>query len=279
MSKETDIALKHLLFEILNNIESDDVLANTSLRPNGSTRRSVAASIRKARKLIARLSIEEEMKNIGGQKYKNTFIKDVRSAKNVRETGRRRVDGSSTPENEWGGFELLSYFLEKYYNKVGSDFPLETPGVVYKKFKTSSNEWITLSTRGLSVMWKILKIFGSPEVSKEYIDWWFNTSMTDRYVSWGWLCSPSSISIFQSQRVKTNKTLDSTAGVIKKDKPLPESFITWVRKNDPDAFNYASSIKTFKQLKYIYNAWASKLNETDHPVVIMLHKAIEDGIL
>ena len=269
MSKETDLALKNLIVEIINNLEPDDIIANAGLKPNGTSRRSALSSIDKIKTLLGVVSAEVDALGAGGIAYKNTFIKDVYSVTDMRMHGRKSKTGELTPLADWGQYELLSYFLELYYGRMGSEFPLDTPGVKYLQFVKTKNKWVPKVTRGLSTMGGIIKILGGIEQAKAYIDWWFTASFSNRPVSWGWLSSSNMIAMFHGQVAAVATRV--TTGV--KDSPLPEDFIEFA-DSIPDIKKYVSVMKTQKQLKYTYNAWASRMEDLAHPVVKLLSEAV-----
>jgi len=277
MSKETDVALKNLLIEVLDNLEAGDVLANANLKPSGANKRSVSSSIKRAKKILGALSVEAEVSAVGGIPYKGSFIKDVKSVTEVRQKGRSTKDGTQTPLEDWGGYELLSYFFELYYGRTGKEFPLECPGVIYQKFVKSKGQWEGKVTRGLSVMTRLMKVLGSADQVKAYIDWWFTTSFSNKAISWGWLASATMIATFQSH-IATS-TVRHQNPLVTKDMPLPADFVKWVDDNVPDANKYVSVLKTHKQLKYVYNAWSSRMCDESHPIIRILREAVSRGLI
>ena len=274
MSKETDLALKNLIVEILNNLEPDDILINAGFKPNGTHRRSASASMNKVKNLLGVVSAEAEALGSDGVAYKKTFIKDISSVEDVRTKGRTNAEGVKTPLEAWKQYELLSYFFELYYSRMGSDFPLETPGVKYLQFVKSSNKWVPKVTRGLATMSLIIKTLGGIEQAKAYIDWWFTASFSNRPVSWGWLASSNMISMFQGRLAAV--AIRSQESI--KDSPLPEDFVSFAEQI-PDLKKYVSVVKTHKQLKYTYNAWAGRMEDQGHPVIKLLTEAVARGLI
>ena len=275
MSKETDVALKNLLMEILGNIETDDILTNAGIKPSGTSRRSATASLKKMKGILGALSAEVEAAASGGIPYKNTFIRELRDVNDVRLNGRKSKDGVYTPLDEWGVYELLSYFFELYYNRTGREFPLETPAVTYQQYIKAKGKWGQKVTRGLSVMSRLIKVLDGAYQVKAYLDWWFMTSFSGKPISWGWLASATMIAMFQSNLAMASARQGKPSG---KDTPLPEDFVEWVEEIE-GIHKYVSLVKTFKQLMYLYNAWKSKMGDAQNPVVKMLNEAVARGLI
>lgn len=274
MSKETDVALKNLLIEILDNIEPNDVLLNAGLESTAALKRSTASSIKKVKTLLGSLSAEAEAAAAGGTPYKNTFLKDVKSVTDVRMNGRKSKDGVPTPMTDWGGYELLSYFFDLYYSRTGKEYPLECPGVTYMKYVKAKNKWEQHVTRGLAVMSRLIKALDGADQVKAYIDWWFMTSFAGKPITWGWLASATMIATFTAHLA----TMTTRNTSLVKDSPLPADFVDWLEKI-PNIHAYVGAVKTQKQLKYVYNAWRTKMCEETHPVITMLREAMSRGLL
>jgi hypothetical protein len=278
MSKETDTALKNLIVEILDNLTTDDVLANAGINPNGRTRKSADSSLRKMKAKMGAVSAELDAIAQGGRPYKKTYIKDIRTVEDMRINGRQSKEGIITPIHEWGCFELLSYFLELYYKRTGHEFPIDEPGITYSIFVKASGQWEKHLSRGLSVMTRIVKAFGGAEQAIGYINWWFTASFNNKSVSWGWLANAGMIADYESYL--SAPKINVSSAPIAPDSPLPEDFVEWV-STVPEFQNYTSGLKTLKQLKYIYNAWEDKLSDdsSDHPVLVVLREAVKRKLI
>jgi hypothetical protein len=282
MSKQLDSAVKHLTLEILENVTPEDVLKTAGIENNKVNVTMAKRAITRFRKQIIDSANADAIETDPSvTKFKNFYIKDVRSVTDVRKNGRVRVatDGSLTPINEWGHFELLSYFLELYYNRTGKEYPIETPGVVYRKFAKNKGKWEVKSTRGLNIMAFLLKKLNTAEAVKDYLDWWFAYSFTrGQSLNWGWLGSATMLSSYAVYMTNLqNKAANSTAVAI--SPLLPMDFIGYVQGLD-NIFNYVSNLKTQKDLIYVYSAWKDKMDSLpDHPVVKMLKEAISRNLI
>ena len=280
MSKLTDSVLKNLLLDALNNVDPKDVLSGANLPFNGTNVRSVKSSIKKLSSAINAAVVDcvdptGDPSSAQYTSYKNTYIKDVKTVQEVRQNGRKSKDGVPTPEVEWGHYELLSFFFELYFKRTGHEFPLEVPGVRYLKYVKSTGKWEPKVTRGLGVMNTLLKAFGSIDQTKAYLEWWFASSFNNKPISWGWISSATMISMFQS-RLSVVTASGKQPTVV--DTRLPDEFVEW--SNGLDGIRrYIGEIKTVKQLMYVFNAWKDQMHNTDNPVVMMLNRAIESGIL
>jgi hypothetical protein len=273
MSRETDLALKQILSEFLDNLKAKDVLSKSDIPMSAGNSRAANSSIRKVKDILGVLSAEAEAE-VSGAPYKGTFIKDVVSVTDMRLHGRSSKEGVPTPLEDWGQYELLSYFLDLYFGRTGNEFPIETPGVKYAQFIKAKNKWASKVTRGLFVMGRIIKLLNGIEQAKAYIEWWFSTSFSNKPVSWGWLSSATMIAMFQSQ-VSVATVRQSTTV---RDAPLPDDFVNWVDQID-GLQKYVNGVKTFKQLKYVYNAWSGRMNDSSHPVILMLREAMSRGLI
>jgi len=281
MSKQLDNAVKHLTLEILENVAPEDVLKAAGIETSKINITMAKRAITRFKKQVVNAANADAIEmDPSAIKFKNSYIKDVREVAAVREKGRTRVasDGAPTPLEDWGQFELLSYFFELYYNRTGKEYPIETPGVVYSRFVKSKGAWEPKSTRGLNVMAFLLKRLSTPAAVKEYLDWWFAYSFTKgQSLNWGWLSSATMLSAYtvymtnlQHKTVPAATTLSPT---------LPSEFIGYLQ-GFGELFNYVGNMKTQKDLQYVYAAWKDKMQTLpSHPVVKMLREAQSRGLL
>jgi hypothetical protein len=267
-----------LILQMFKDLDPDDILKEAGVEINKRHRTMVAKAMeRLGNKFNKELAAVNVNLNPDATPYKNTFIRKVRDVESVRLNGRTLKDGSSTPMEQWGGYELLSYFFELYYNNTGKDFPIETPGVVYEKYEKTSMSWKPGMTRGMRTMNSLINVMNDVGTVKNYLEWWFKASLPpDISLSWGYLESISMINRYYNsvkQVIKPTTTQRS-------DVRLPEDFIIWI-----DCLvgihSWVGEVKTQRQLNYVYEAWKHRLNLTsvDHPVVLMIKEAIQRGLL
>ncbi len=281
MSKQLDNAVKHLTVEILENLAPEAVLKNADMeysKPNITMARRAITRFKK--QMISAANADAIEMDPTVTKFKNSYIKNTRDVADVREKGRVRAssDGSLTPMEEWGQFELLSYFFELYYSRTGKDYPIETPGVIYSRFIKNKGTWEQKSTRGLNVMSFLLKKLNSPESVKDYLDWWFAYSFTrGQSLNWGWLASATMLSSYTVYM--TNLQHKTVAPATTISPTLPIDFIGYIQ-GIGGIFNYIGNMKTHKDLQYVYAAWKDKMQTLpSHPVVKMLEEAQSRGLL